>query len=165
MKEYEAPRRLPAYLLIDTSASMTIRSTKHSKYGTYIFIAKAVWQAQACHSHRISPVGMLGVGESTLHVRPSLSRETVLGWLHRLRFSGNSRRASPVLLQPRRARPTPQLSERTLLIVLSDLHEPQAIPVLKKAWLQKRGCVVASGSSVRPNVVHPSSAGGFLARR
>ena len=114
---------------------MTIRSSKHSKYETAIFIAGGL--ALACLD-RISPVGVLGVGESTLHVRPSLSRETVLGWLHRLR-SYNCGEATR--MATRIAQLAPQLSERTLLIVLSDLHEPDAIPVLK-SLAQKHDCVV-----------------------
>jgi len=135
VKEFEAPRRLPAYLLLDTSASMTIRSTRHSKYETAVFIAGGL--ALACLD-RISPVGLLGVGESALHVRPSLSRETVLGWLHRLRTYNSS---EPTRLATRVAQLAPQLSERTLLIVLSDMHEPDAIPVLK-SLAQKHDCVV-----------------------
>lgn len=135
VKEFEAPRRLPAYLLIDTSASMTIPSGQHSKYETAVFIAGGL--ALACLD-RISPVGVLGLGSSPLHVRPSLSRETVLGWLHRLRtYHWNestemSRRISQLI---------PQLAERTLLIVLSDLHEPAALPVLK-SLSQHHDCVV-----------------------
>lgn len=135
VKEYEAPRRLPAYLLIDTSASMTIGSTRPSKYETAIFIAGGL--ALACLD-RISPVGVLGVGESTLHVRPSLSRETVLGWLHRLRTYNCQ---EPTRLASRVSELAPQLSEKTLLIVLSDLHEPESIPVLK-SLAQRHDCVV-----------------------
>lgn len=135
VKEYEAPRRLPAYLIVDTSASMTIRSGKLSKYETAVFIVGGL--ALACLD-RISPVGMLGVGSSNLHVRPSLSRETVLGWLHRLRsYTCNE----PTRLASRMAQLVPQLSERTLLVVLSDLHEPEAIPALQ-TLSQKHDCVV-----------------------
>lgn len=134
VKEFEAPRRLPAYLLVDTSASMTIRSGKHSKYETAIFIAGGL--ALACLD-RISPVGVLGVGDSRLHVRPSLSRETVLGWLHRLReYNVNE----PTRLAARITQLAPQLGERTLIIVLSDLHEPESLLVLK-SLAQKHDCI------------------------
>lgn len=135
VKEYEAPRRLPAYLLVDTSASMTVRSGKISKYETAIFIAGGL--ALACLD-RISPVGVLGVGSSTLHVRPSLSRDVVLGWLHRMR---SYQCDEPTKLGERVRQLAPQLAERTLLIVLSDLHEPTALPVLK-SLAQRHDCIV-----------------------
>ena len=135
VKEYEAAKRLPVYLLVDTSASMTVCSTRRSKYETAVFIAGGL--ALACLD-RISPVGMLGVGETSLHVQPSLSKPQVMQWLHRLRRYDYHQQTQ---LAARLAELTPSLAQRTLLIVLSDLHDPQALTLLKRVG-QQHDCVV-----------------------
>ena len=135
VKEYEASKRLPVYLLLDTSASMTIRSGQRSKYETAVFVAGGL--AMACLD-RISPVGLLGVGGSSLHMRPSLSKQQVLEWLHRLQqFDYHE----PTRLAVRLRELMPSLGQRTFLIVLSDLHDPEALPLLKRAG-QRHDCVV-----------------------
>lgn len=126
VKEYEAPKRLPCYLLVDTSASMTISSQKRSKYATALQVAGGI--ALAC-LERVSPVGVVSVGSLNFRVEPSLSRQQILEWLHRLR---RYRFDEETLLAQRIAELGTSLTSRALVVVLSDLHEPRALPALKQ---------------------------------
>ena len=126
---------MPVYLLVDTSASMTISSHHPSKYETAVFVAGGL--ALACLD-RISPVGMLGVGGQNLHVRPSLSKDQILQWLHTLRTYRYDESTS---LGSRLFELTPSLPQRVLVIVLSDLHDPTAVLALKR-MSQEHDCVV-----------------------
>jgi uncharacterized protein (DUF58 family) len=125
---------MPCYLLIDTSASMTISSTARSKYAIAIHIAGGL--AFACLD-RVSPVGVVGVGGKDVRVRPSLSRGQVLQWLYQFR---HFRYDEPTTLGRRIAELAPTLTSRALIIVLSDLHDPQAVPALR-LMAQRHDCV------------------------
>ena len=125
VKQYESPKSLPVWFVVDTSASMTLSSTKVSKYQIATQIAGGLALASL---DRVSPVGILGAGSRDLNIKPSLSRETILQWLHQLRTYDFH---EPTRLGQKLLSLNPSLPERALIFILSDLHDPDAIPALK----------------------------------
>jgi uncharacterized protein (DUF58 family) len=127
VKEYEAPKRMPVYLFVDTSASMTVTSQPLSKYAWAVQIAGGL--AFACLD-RVSPVGVVGAGERPLRLAPSLSRLQIMEWLHRLR---QYRLDESTTVAARVTEMAALLPQRAMLIVLSDLHDPAAPAALRLA--------------------------------
>ncbi|MEM1451929.1 MAG: DUF58 domain-containing protein [Planctomycetota bacterium] len=125
IKEYEAPKRMPAWILFDTSASMTYASTGTSKYQIAAQIAGGL--AFACLD-RVSPVGLLGTGERELRVNPSLSKDEVMQWLVKLR---TYRVGEKTTLARRVTELNARMQNRALVFVLSDMGEEGAVDALK----------------------------------
>ena len=125
VKQFETPKQLPVWLVIDTSASMALSSHPPGKYGLAVQVAGGL--ALACLD-RVSPVGVLGAGGQDLIVQPSLSRDVLMQWLHRLR---HYRFDEPTTLGKRLISLEPSLGQRSVVIVLSDFHDPDSLPALK----------------------------------
>jgi uncharacterized protein (DUF58 family) len=125
VKQFETPKQMPVWLVVDTSASMALASHPPGKYGLAVQVAGGI--ALACLD-RVSPVGVLGAGGRDLVVKPSLSRDVLLQWLHALR---TYRFDEPTTLGQRLLALEPSLTQRAMLIVLSDFHDPDALAALK----------------------------------
>lgn len=135
IKEYETPKQMPCYLLVDNSASMTIGSTAWTKYALAVHIAGGL--AFACLD-RISPVGLVAVGEEDIRFQPCLSRDQILQWLHRLRHFDYRQKTT---LTRKLVEVGTSQANRALIIVLSDLHDPGCLAAIKRIG-QQHDCAV-----------------------
>jgi len=130
IKQHETLKRIAMYLVVDTSASMSVSSTRLSKH------ALAVWAAATIGLvgvRRLSPVSVISAGTRHAQSRsdrtPSLSPDDLWRDLEPLRaydFTEDTELGERLVML------SAQLSRRSLLVVLSDLHDPEAVPMLRR---------------------------------
>lgn len=126
LKEYEAVKNMPIFLVVDTSASMAASSVGMTKHLLATIIAGALGLAAVS---RQSPVGIIAAGQRQLHYPPALSRQRVFQWLGQLHHHGPD---EDTMLAKRLDQINAWLRARTLVVVISDLHDPQAVPAIKR---------------------------------
>ncbi len=126
VKEYEAIKRLPIYLIVDTSASMAVASQPVSKQDLAALIAGGIGLAAR---RRQSPVGIVAAGSRQLRAPLSLARIRMHAWLEDLQRPGHGE-----LTQLRAALEQAGgiLKSKSLLVVISDFHDPEGVPTLKR---------------------------------
>ena len=125
VKTYEASRQVPVYLMVDTSASMCVGSLERTKYQWAVRLAASLARAS---QERMSAVGLVAGGDRDLLVTPTLSNSETMRWAHQLRMYDFKERTH---LSSRLRTLAASMKCRTLVILLSDLHDPEAIPALE----------------------------------
>jgi uncharacterized protein (DUF58 family) len=130
VKQHETLKRVAMYLVVDTSASMSVSSTPLSKHGLAVWAAAAIGLVGV---RRLSPVCVLSAGARHGRLRgdrvPSLSPDDLWRDLEPLRahdFDENTE------LGERLNALSARLKRRSLLVVMSDLHDPEALKVLRQ---------------------------------
>jgi len=125
VKEYEATRQVPIHLVVDTSSSMCVGSVEQNKYYWAVRLAAGIGLAGL---ERMSPVGVMAGGERDLRITPTLSSQTIMQWAEGLRqYDFRERTELASKLRTLAA----SLKQRSIVFVLSDLHDPDALPALE----------------------------------
>lgn len=127
VKEYEALKRTNVYILVDTSASMAVSSQPLSKHDLAVWIAAAVGLIA---QRRMSPVAVVGAGARETRIEPSLSRGDLWRAMEPLR-TGDLGEATRLAERLRKL--VARVDRTALMVVLSDLHDPDALGALKHA--------------------------------
>lgn len=135
VKEHETLKRTGIYILVDTSASMGVGSTPLTKHDLAVWIAATIGLVG---QRRLSPVALVGGGERRTRLVPSLRSSDLWQALEPLRAPGV---AEQTRLGERLGDLDVRIGRASMIVVLSDLHEPRTLPALRHA-AQRHDCVV-----------------------
>ncbi len=125
VREYESLRGAELYLVVDRSSSMGVGAHWPTKHGWSVRLAGAVALSSF---RRLTPVGLASLGPTELFQRATRSLSATRRWidvLRRERACGAGGLTRSLAAVQSVARP------RSLVVVLSDLHEPEAAPLLR----------------------------------
>ena len=126
LKQYETLKRISIHLVVDTSGSMSVSSTRLSKHDLAVWISAAVGLVGI---RRLSPVAVIAGGErSGEQAAPSMAPGELWRSLDPLRAHGPGEQTE---IGERLTRLEPRLGRRCLVVVVSDLHDPHAIGALR----------------------------------
>jgi uncharacterized protein (DUF58 family) len=130
VKQHETLKRLAMYLVVDTSASMQVSSSELSKHSLAVWLAGALGLVAL---RRLSPVSVQSGGSRFKELRgellPSLSPDALwrnLEPLRRCDFQESTEMKNQLDSLALKVR------ERSLIVVLSDLHDDEMVDSLRK---------------------------------
>ena len=121
VKEYDAPKRVTVYVVVDTSQSMAAASVPLSKQGLAVWAAAAIALASI---RRRSPVALLSGGDRGSVPPPTLSRSLAMRWLDELRLERAEERTRAAVRLDQILRIADRMS---LVVLISDLHDPAMV--------------------------------------
>lgn len=135
VREHEALKRTCVYIVLDTSASMAVSSTRLSKHDAAVWMGAAIGLVA---QRRMSPVAIVGAGERSGQIVPSLRSADLWKSLDPLR---ERRFGEGTMLSQRITDLTTRAGRSALFIVISDLHDEGAIGAIRHAT-QRHDCAV-----------------------
>lgn len=155
VREYEALKRTCVHIVVDTSSSMSTTSIARSKQDVAVWIAAAL---ALVAQRRLSPVALVGGGERTPRMMPTLARNDLQRALEPMR---TGREGEGTNVGDRVADTALRAARASVIVVLSDLHDPRVVPAVRQA-AQRHDCLVIH--TVDPTEIAPLRAGFVRAR-
>lgn len=150
VREHEALKRTCVYIVLDTSASMAVASTRLSKHDIAVWMGAAIGLVA---QRRMSPAAIVGAGERSGQILPSLRAADLWKSLDPLRAPGFE---ETTRLAQRITDLTTRAGRSALILVLSDLHDRNAIDAIRHAT-QRHDCAVIHTRD--PSEIEPLRAG------
>jgi len=155
VREYEALKRTCVHIVVDTSSSMSTTSIARSKQDVAVWIAAAL---SLVAQRRLSPVALVGGGERTPRMMPTLARNDIQRALEPMRLA---RAGESTRVGERVADTALRAGRASVIVVLSDLHDAGVVPAVRQA-AQRHDCLVIH--TVDPTEIAPLRAGFLRAR-